>query len=306
MATKKTALYFTTVCAYPGNTAVMGGHLQLEGDDPSGTRLMLINNGSWGFVADVRDVVYSMLLRIPPGESKRRLVVLGREGLVREFLPGGAGYTDTHIPTDYGYLEDLREIDRSLYACGAQGQVFHFASGSWQAVDGGLRKPFDGENVERMLLSIDGFSPDSIYVCGFEGEVWHWNGRKWSRVDSPTNMPLQCVLCAPDGRAYFCGAGGGLYALAQDGSWDELSNTRVSKSTFWDMAIFNGRIYIAGDDRLLYLERDVLKAVSAPKDGKPRVLAIDASDERIWCVGEDDVFSFDGKNWARHICPENV
>jgi hypothetical protein len=183
--------------------------------------------------------------------------------------------------------------------------VYRRPNGAWQAMDRGLRRKFDGENVERMLLSIDGFSSKNIYVCGFEGEIWHWDGRKWSRIDSPTNMPLQCVLCAPDGNAYFCGAAGHLYALLPDGSWEDLSNPKVSKATLQHMTLFKGRLYIAADEKLLYLDSKTLKAVTSPKEGTFRALQIDASEDLLWCVGEEDVFSFDGKKWTRYVCPEN-
>jgi hypothetical protein len=304
--TKPTALYFTTVRAYPGKAAVVGGHLLSEGEDPTGTRIMLINGGAWGVVGNLPQVAYSMLIRIPPGETKRRLIALGRDGLVREFLPANAGSVDVPItPTEYGYLNEITEVDHVLYVCGVHGQVYRRSNGSWQSMDNGLRKKFDGSHVERRLRSIHGFSSNSIYVCGFEGEIWHWDGQKWTQIDSPTNMPLRCVLCAPDGNAYFCGAAGHLYALLPDRSWEDLSDAQVSKSTLQDMTLFKDRLYIAGDEQLLYLDSKTLKAVPSPQEGRFRAMAIDASNELLWCVGEEDVFSFDGTSWTRYVCPQN-
>jgi hypothetical protein len=301
---KQTALYFTSVCGFPNNAAVLGGHLVIQGDDPEGTRIMVLTNGKWTHLGDVMEVVYAMALRRPPGEPAC-LGALGRDGLYREFPFGGAP-RDVDLPkAEEGYLEDLRSIGDKAYACGAQGQAYRLHGRQWRAIDRGLRVEFDGENVERMLLSIDGFSDDEVYVCGAEGEVWRFNGKKWSELDSPTNLPLNAGLCAPDRRVYVCGEGGSLFAMEPDGSWLDLSDPRVSTDSFYDMTLFKGRLFIAADEKLLHVDSDTLKAVTVPRQGECRVLAIDAAADRIWCVGAEEVFDYDGTKWTRHVCPEN-
>ena len=304
MAKKDTALYFTTVCAFPNNAAVLGGHLVIQEDEPEGTRLMVLNKGEWTHLGDLMDIVYATALRRPKGEPAA-LGALGREGLYREFVFGGAARDIPLRKTEEGYLEDLLAIDDTMYACGAQGQVYRLRGARWQAIDRGLRVEFNGEEVERMLLSICGFSHDDLYVCGFEGEVWHYDGKKWSELDSPTNLPLNAALCAPDKRVYFCGEDGNVFALEQDGSWLDLSDKQVSAESFYDTTWFAGRVYIAADDKLLYLEADKLKAVKNPSKGEWRFLNIDAANDRIWCVGSEEVFDYDGKKWTRHVCSEN-
>jgi hypothetical protein len=304
MAKKKTALYFTTVCAFPRNAAVLGGHLVIQEDDPEGTRLMVLNNGKWTHLGDVMEVVYATALRRPPGE-KHALGVLGRDGLYREFI-FGATSRDIPIPkSEAGYLEDLCNVNERMYICGAQGQVYRLDGTTWRAIDRGLRLKFDGEEVRRMLLSIAGFAEDHLYVCGFGGEVWRFNGKKWVELDSPTNLQLNRVMCGPGQRVYFSGAAGTLFALEPDGSWHDLGDRKVSKAMFSDMTVFQERVYIAAGDGLLYLEGDQLKSVTGPLEGEPEFLAIDAADDRIWCVGAEEVFNYDGQAWTRHLCPEN-
>lgn len=303
---KRTALYFTTAAAYPGYRVALGGHLVIEGDDPQGTRLMLYTGATWGHHDDIGVIVYATLARIPPGETKRRLCVLGREGFYREYVPG-AGKVDNHIePVEVGYLEDLVAVGDAVFACGAQGQVYRLRASRWEAIHNGIHVPFDGENVERMLLSITGFAEDDLYVCGFDGEVWHFDGSKWSELDSPTDLPLNAALSAPDKRVYFCGEGGGIFALDPDGSWLDVSNPQISASAFHDMVLFEDRVYIAAGNKLLYVESDTLHAVPGPNEGEWRFLRLSAADDRIWCVGSEEVFDYDGQRWTRHQCAENV
>ncbi|MDN3920017.1 hypothetical protein [Roseateles violae] len=301
---KATALYFTTVCAYPGDMAALGGHLQSEDSDPIGTRFMLINQGAWGFLFDIREVIYAMVLRTPTGE-KRRLCILGRDGLYREYPSGGSPIDIPIKPTEAGYLEDLAVVGDEVYACGAQGQVYRLNGGTWKAIDRGLRIPFDGDDVKRLLLSISGFSTNDVYTCGFEGEIWHWDGKKWRELDSPTNFPLNCVLCASDGRTYFCGANGTLLALEADGTWTDLARGKLGKISMWDMAQFKGLIHVAAGSSVLAINGAAVQKLPTPSEGKLDAMALAASDDKLWCVGGDDVFSFDGKAWTRHVCPEN-
>ena len=304
MAKKDTALYFTTVCAFPNNAAVLGGHLVIQEDEPEGTRLMVFNKGNWTHLGDMMDVVYATALKRPSG-GQAALGALGREELYREFVFGGESKDIPLRKTEEGYLEDLLAIDDTMYACGAQGQVYRLRGGRWQAIDRGLRVKFNGEEVERMLLSITGFSHDDLYVCGFEGEVWRFDGKKWSELDSPTNLPLNAALCAPDKRVYFCGEDANIFALEPDGSWLDFSNKQVSAESFYDLTWFNGRVYVAADGKLLYLDSDKLKAVKEPSEGEWRFLNIDAPSDRIWCVGSEEVYDYDGRKWTRHVCPEN-
>jgi hypothetical protein len=265
-SSQKTALYFTTVAGYPGNRVALGGHLVIEGDEPQGTRFMLFDGRTWGHHDDIGVVVYDIAIRIPKGDTKRRLSVLGREGFYREYVPG-TGHVD--IPIDMrevGYLEALEPIGDSMYACGAQGQVYRLRT-AWEPIHEGIFVPFNGEDVERILLSITGFAEDDIYVSGYDGDVWHFDGKRWKSVESPTDLPLNAAICTPDGRVYFAGEGGTLLALEKDHSWTDLSNKRVAKQALHDLALFQGRIYVAADTKLLQLQKDSLRAVPDPPEG---------------------------------------
>ena len=145
---------------------------------------------------------------------KRRLCVLGRQGFYREYVPG-VGHVDIPIdPVDVGYLEDVAPIGDAVFVCGAQGQVYRLRGQQWEAIHSGIHVPFNGEDVERMLLSIAGFAENDLYVCGFEGEVWHFNGKKWSELDSPSRTIRESPLSSGEGAfaprtwkvAVICGA----------------------------------------------------------------------------------------------------
>ncbi len=106
---------------------------------------------------------------------------------------------------------------------------------------------FDGEDVQRMLLSITGFSEDDLYVCGFEGELWALLTASMDRARLADESAFELGVCGTGQAGVLLRGGWSLFALDADASWTDLSNKQVSKNAFYDMTIFSDRLYIAAD-----------------------------------------------------------
>jgi hypothetical protein len=267
---------------------------------------MAVGPDGWRQVGDVPDVVNALALIRPPGGTLH-LAALGRTGLYRQFF-FGADAVDRPLPTrSAGYLEGMCEVGDAVWACGAQGQAYRLRADSWSAVDAGLYRELDGEDVERMLLAITARGPDAVFACGFDADVWRFDGVQWSRIDCPATLPLNAATSGPDGTVYFAGEGSSLWALDPGGTWRDLGQRGAAarRRAFVDLAIYRGKLHVAARDRVLRLDAGSLTVLPAPDDRELRADAISAADDRLWCVGDDHVFEYDGKTWQHHVCPEN-
>lgn len=303
----KTSLYFTSVVVVENDLAIIGGHLYLEGNEPTITRFMACQQGNWGHLFDVSEIVYAATKKPSIKKNGRAsFCLLGREGLYRETVTGHSP-VDTHIDiSKAGYLMDLRYIGKHLYACGVQNQVHCQTSKKWKKVDQGAFSPFKDIEDSTSFESIDGFSEKDIYAVTDGGEIWHWDGRHWKSVESPTTYPLYCVLCSSSGDVFLGGSNGLLFKGRLGKGWVDLSDHNVTDETFEDMTEFQGKIYITATELLACTDGSSIKKVTIPIKTKKAFYAIDSLSDSLWCVGDECVLQFDGKNWKQYTCPDNI
>ena len=275
-----------------------------EEDDPSFTRLTICNNGSWGMLADISDIVYSLEKRPMPMQKKPNLCVLGRNGFFREYVAGAKPIDLPIHKKDVSYLEDIKLIGNNLYACGGQNQLYKLDGQIWRDFDHAIYSPFKGK-LEKCLLSIDGYSDQDIYAVGERGAVWHWNGHKWSNVDAPTNLSLNCVKCMANGDVFICGDGGALFRLNQKKQWLDLSNPEITTRSLWDIAEYEGFCYVTAENKLLRTDGDSIEEINIPTEQEAYFYSIDALEENLWIVGGEEVYQYNGKSWQVLICPDN-
>ena len=84
-----TAKYFTTVVAIDKDTAIIGGHLYIEKDDPTVTRFSMRNKGNWAHLFDIDDVVYATAKKPGSAQNPRGTIcLLGRYGNYCEVVSG--------------------------------------------------------------------------------------------------------------------------------------------------------------------------------------------------------------------------
>jgi hypothetical protein len=304
MAKKQSRIYFTNALCLPDGAAVLAGHMEAEEDDPTFTRLALLNKGTWGMLGDLPDIVYGLARKPNPSGPRPFLCVMGRDGLFREYVPGGKPIEQQIPKKDVTYLEDLAWVDGSLYCCGGQRQVYRQVGREWTSMDAGIYEEFSGR-LRHSLLSIDGFSERRILAVGMHAETWLWDGARWSSLTAPTNVTFNRVKCLPSGDAYICGDGGSLYRLTKMADWIDLSNPDVSKKSFWDMAFFQGNVYVAAETDLLRVDGAALEVVPLGLRRAPYIVALDADENSLWCVGDQNVYEFNGRETTIHICPDN-
>lgn len=300
------ALYFTTVVAIEPDFAVMGGYLYSEGLEPTITRPMGINGGKWGKLPDVDDVVYAMARKTPPpGKPRPTLCMMGRKGTYVEKVSGESAVMTTLERKGAGYVLDLRAIDRHLYACGIQNMVQRQEpDGRWIRVDQGAFTPMV-DYVDSAFRSVDGRDEKEILGVGLRGEIWLWDGKAWSRQQSPTNFPLHVVLRASSGDYYIGATKGLVWKGSPAKGWTPIGDSAVSTQTVEDMAEFQGKVYLAAQDKLLVTDGGPVQEVQVPLEGEKAYFAIDALPSDLWTVGDESVLQFDGKTWKRHLCPDN-
>jgi hypothetical protein len=149
--------------------------------------------------------------------------------------------------------------------------------------------------------SIDGFSQRDLYAVGFEGEIWSYDGKTWTQIDSPTSVPLQPVLCAPDGNVYAAGNSGTL--LKGRGSAWQVIDLGDFDETIWDICWFKERLYIGASRDLLVLGPSGATSVNMPLQA-PRTFGHFATNgEVLWSIGQKTlVYTHDGNTWTEVMC----
>jgi len=306
MAKKRpeTAMYFTSIAVTGDDFAILGGHLYSEEQDPTVTRFVLFNKGDDFFLYDFDDIVYAIERKPGPPGKRDTPCFMGRTGKYREH-PSGEKPVDTQIDLKAeGFLLNLRYVGKHLYTCGHQNIVYRQDGTKWVRADQGAFKPRK-KTVDRSFEAIHGFSEDDLYAVGEGGAIWHWNGKAWKQLESPTNYNLYAVLCASTGDVYVAGGGGLVFKGGLKG-WTNLSDDGVTDETIWDLIEFQGKIYLAANDKLLLSDGGQVIEVKVPLPGSKSFLTLDANGRQLWTAGDDNIFQFDGKKWKRHVFGDNA
>jgi hypothetical protein len=206
-------------------------------------------------------------------------------------------------PLSRGVLRDLRSIDGVPFVAGMQRQVYQrIAPGHWQRLDAGVVLPIGSQEIKG-FNSIDGFSPRDLYAAGLDGEIWSNDGNAWKQLDSPTSVPLQRALCAPDGNVYAAGQSGTL--LKGRGSAWQVIELGGFRETIWDVCWFKERLFIGSSRDLLVLDASGAKSVDMSLQS-PRTFGRFATNgEVLWTIGQKTLaYTHDGNSWTEVICTD--
>lgn len=255
------------------------------------------------------DVDEDMIGSVTFIEKEKRLLLLGRLGTVRTVATGSkpfifenirGQFKEEHIPSEsFGELLCIQAIDDVVYACGQSLQIYQRRGQQWQCANPELR-----EMAAPALESIHGSAPNNIYAVGEKGVILHFNGVSWKPLDSPTNRPLSRVFCVSEDEVYLCGNDGAIFK-GNKNQWQFIGDPDFQKN-FWDMALFEGNLYLAYPGGLVICRDGSLTPVSFGLEEKPGCYHLHANDGQLWSFGIDDLLAFDGKQWRVVICPENV
>jgi hypothetical protein len=300
---KPTALYFTDVVRIDkGGVGLTGHYYASDIKDEQRTAFIIYRNGSWGRV-DVPCISHALRFSGDPSDPKRQYLILDRNRGLYRFTPP----TDTRFERIFarreGFLTDLRKIAEKWYTVGGHHQIYREQGSGWQAIDEDIYIP--GEKGDtKILLSIHGLVESDIYSVGFNGVIFHYNGKAWKQLDSPTNVGLQRVLCVAIDEVYICGNANGLYR-GNTRQWYALAEPD-EKVTFWDMAFFQGSVYVCTKKQLFVLRGDSLTEVEIPVKGPLGFYRMDADENELWTCGNECLLQFDGRKWKRHVFPDNT
>jgi hypothetical protein len=216
-------------------------------------------------------------------------------------------------PDTFGPMREIRLIKGTPYVVGMGRTVYRrLESGIWERIDQGIRVPdmdWDEDEDEQYdyelegLNSIDGFADNNIYAVGWNGAIWRFDGRNWLHLQSPTNVSLNSVLCAPNGKVYIAGQLGTVLEGRED-QWRIITSDE-SKQDYWDITWFNEQLYLVTPLELHVLKGDVVTPVDIRMleptsfDAPLTFSALDARDGVIWAIGpKTAAFSIDGINWT--------
>lgn len=230
------------------------------------------------------------------------ILTLCADGRVHRAAPDGQAYEAMagEQPGKHGLLRDIRPIGGSVYATGFGRQVHVRKDRAWQRCDQGVVEDPTAASLSG-FESIDGFGEDEIYAAGNQGQIWCRRQGAWQRSESPTNVILENVLCAPDGVVYLSGQSG-VVIRGRAGRW-ELVEHALTEDTFWDMAWFNDRLWLATTKALYTLHGGALERVHTGLGGDQTFRYLDANEQCLWSSGERHLAAFDGAEWTRIPSP---
>ena len=253
------------------------------------SRLIAIFGGEWGPLEDVNWPTAGMCFVTKPAE---KLVVVSPQGEVFTYV-GGTKTREKLSPKPID-LRCCAAIAGYAYAGGMKRQVYRRAGeAEWVAMHAPEGKKDDVVGFE----AIDGFDEKEIYAVGWEGEIWQLVKKKWVERSSPVNVILTGVECAPDGNVYVCGQGGTLLRGRND-TWEQLEQENV-EDDLWDLCWFKKKLYVASMTFLYQLDGDELTPVNFGKDAPDSCYKLTEAGGVLWSVGQEDLFSFDGRTWTR-------
>ncbi|MDR1848841.1 MAG: hypothetical protein LBQ75_02260 [Zoogloeaceae bacterium] len=229
-----------------------------------------------------------------------------------EKIPGaGLNWEDS---VGYGYMTQLRQIGKHLYACGTSGQVYkHTGLYKWAHMDKGiLGKP--GDEVFWIPNDINGPHESAIYLAGSISTTGlppflaFWNGKVWRKVAVPEVAGyFTRIFAESESRIWLCGDNGTLLLGNADDGFKSLSSVEDNQ-LFTSITMFNGMVYLGSnlgpfvydpnqpDDGI----RPLKTTLNPPlKD----VHSVDAKDGVLWMIGSKDLARFDGTDWQRIEIP---
>jgi hypothetical protein len=231
-----------------------------------------------------------------------------------EKIPGaGLNWEDS---VGYGYMTQLRQIGKHLYACGTSGQVYkHTGLHKWAHMDKGiLGKP--GDEVFWIPNDINGSHESAIYLAGSISTTGlppflsFWNGKVWRKIALPEVAGyFTRIFVESESRIWLCGDNGTLLLGNADDGFKSLSSVEDNQ-LFTSITMFNGMVYLGSNlGPFVYDPNqpdDGIRPLKTPLNPPLKdVHSVDAKDGVLWMIGSKDLARFDGTDWQRIEIPAN-
>jgi hypothetical protein len=116
-----------------------------------------------------------------------------------------------------------------------------------------MQKAGKGDLDDIGFEDIDGFSDTNIYAGGGHGDLWKFNGESWRKIRIPTNVNLEKICCATDGKVYIT-TNANLLIVGVDDRW-ELIEQDVGEIILEEIVCYNNTVYVSSDDAIYKIYR---------------------------------------------------
>ena len=191
-----------------------------------------------------------------------------------------------------------KRVGGLVYSAGMSRMVYRrpLNGGRWERADAGARVPRTSTEIAG-FLDLDGFDERDLYAVGFQGHIWDSDGARWRRIDSPTNLKLECVRCAEDGRVYIAGAKG--IILGGPRCVMGRHRARLDRGDLLGDGVCIGSIYLSTDVGFIYrLDGDALSPIETGLGRRISTRGLYYNDGVLLSTGAHDLCLFDGRGWA--------
>lgn len=219
------------------------------------------------------------------------------------------------------YINELKEIDGSIYACGGIRKVLK-REGYKKWVDITLHKDHpqlhqemidvaingNQSKVPSSFKSVDGFSAKDIYACGSDGDCWHYDGKTWKHIDIPTNKELNKIVCTEEGVVYIASRDG-LIIKGRDAcneqpeSWKLLQSDikALNGQPFEGATWFQSKLYVSTSYALYVLNDEELERMDFGDNHQFSFQNVVSNKNLLLSYGPYDALTFDGDTWKTII-----
>lgn len=202
-------------------------------------------------------------------------------------------------PSGRGDIRSLSYVCDEVYAVGMQRQVYKRIHSSdllnpkWEHLETGISwTPEDTAGFN----DISGFSSEELYAVGWRGEMQICESGQWQIIESLTNVKLERVLAAPNGKVYAAGIRG-VVVSGRGNSFEVLFQT-ATEDSIWGMCWAFETLWMVTANTLYRLADDDLEAVDPGIDETMTYRCLTEADGRLWSTGANHViYTDDGVEW---------
>lgn len=263
--------------------------------------------------------------------------VLSREGDTRIY---GLGGTPDHLGNikpagvfqpnalGFGYVNQIKAVDRGLYVCGQSRQVYRFypgdertLTGQWHDIAGAMRQspisaPPEGDDAAAFdawldsnnavdFVDLGGSAEDDLYCVG--DEAWHWDGKTWRQLQLPTDEPLAAIEVLNQDTVLLAGRNGTLLKGSAQHGFTQLTPPPPGVH-FTGIALFNRQLFLPSNQGMFVYDPEQAQLLAYASGLQPELQdchLVEAKDGVLWSFGFKDLAWFDGVRWTRIQHPDN-
>ena len=117
-------------------------------------------------------------------------------------------------------------------------------------------------------------------------------------------MHLAAVRCTPEGTVWICGDKGTLLKGSFN-RWEVIEDSACTEN-WYDLTLFEGRVYLAGNTQLACYDGSNLTTVDTGLNRSFSTHRLSASEGILWSIGEDDILRYENGQWQEIIHPDNA